>query len=166
LTKVDQSTNDARDAIRSTLVHYNSQALVVESIHSPRCFVEIEQWYKSVRCIDISLETIRAQKVMAFSAIGNPSSFEQTIADIGAEVVDSVRYPDHHDYTMAEMQSIMQKAVDKGASGLITTEKDAVKIPAEFIHSERPLPVYVLSIQVRFTDGYEEFMEMIKAVTR
>jgi tetraacyldisaccharide 4'-kinase len=166
LTKVDQSTNNARDAIRSTLGQYNPQALVVESIHSPRCFVEIEQWYKSVRCIDISLETILAQNVMAFSAIGNPSSFEQTIADIGAKVVDSVRYPDHHDYTMAEMQSVMQKAVDKGARALITTEKDAVKIPAEFIHSERPLPVYVLCIKVHFTDGYEEFMAMIKGLKK
>ncbi len=166
LTKVDQSTNNARDAIRSTLVQYNPQALVVESIHSPRCFVEIEQWYKSVRCIDISLETILDQKVMAFSAIGNPSSFEQTIADIGAKVVDSMRYPDHHDYTMAEMQSVMQKAVDKGAKALITTEKDAVKIPAEFIHSERPLPVYVLCIKVHFTDGYQEFMAMIKGLKK
>jgi tetraacyldisaccharide 4'-kinase len=63
------------------------------------------------------------------------------------------------------MQYIMQRAVDEKAYALITTEKDAVKIPAEFIHSERPLPLYVLSIAVHFTEGYEEFMELIKDVT-
>jgi tetraacyldisaccharide 4'-kinase len=41
-----------------------------------------------------------------------------------------------------------------------------VKIPAEFIHSERPLPVYVLCIKVHFTDGYEEFMAMIKGLKK
>ena len=65
---------------------------------------------------------------------------------------------------MAEMQEIMQKAVDDGAYALITTDKDAVKIPAEFIHSDRPLPVYVLGIEVRFLDGYDQLMELIKTV--
>lgn len=73
-----------------------------------------------------------------------------------------MRYPDHHTYTMIEMQEIMQKAEDEGVSALITTEKDAVKVPAEFIHSDRPLPLYVLSIEVRFTEGREDFAELIK----
>jgi tetraacyldisaccharide 4'-kinase len=162
LTKVDQSTGDARDVIRDTLARYNDKALVVESVHSPRCFIEIEDWYKGVRPETVALEAVRNQRVLAFSAIGNPSSFEQTITDIGVELVDAVRYTDHHDYTMAEMQCVMQKAVDKEVYALVTTEKDAVKIPSEFIHSERPLPVYVLGIEVRFVDGYQELMGMIK----
>jgi tetraacyldisaccharide 4'-kinase len=164
LTKVDQSTDDARDVIHNTLEKYNNKALVVESIHKPRCFVEIEEWYKGVRITDVALETISNQKVVAFSAIGNPSSFEQTILDIGVAEVHGVRYADHHDYTMVEMQGIMQRAVDENAFALVTTEKDAVKIPAEFIHSDRPLPLYVLSIAVHFTEGYEEFMGLIKSV--
>lgn len=161
LTKVDQSTDDVRDVIRDTLARYNEKALVVESIHNPRCFIEIEDWYKGVRPETISLEAIRGQGVLAFSAIGNPTSFEQTIMDIGAGSVESVRFPDHHDYTMTEMHDVMQKAVDKEVYALVTTEKDAVKIPSEFIYSERPLPVYVLGIEVRFVDGHEELMEMI-----
>jgi len=164
LTKVDQATNNARDIISETLSLYNDQALVVESVHSPRCFIEIEDWYKGVRPETVALETIRAKRVLAFSALGNPTSFEQSIADIGAEVVDAVRYPDHHDYTMAEMQHVMQRAVDRDVFALVTTEKDAVKIPSEFIHSDRPLPVYVLGIEVRFVDGYQELMDLIQTV--
>lgn len=81
-------------------------------------------------------------------------------------MVDAVRYPDHHDYTMAEMQWIMQKAIDNQVAALITTDKDAVKIPSEFIHSERSLPVYVLSIEVRFHDGCEKLMAMINEVAK
>ena len=166
LTKVDQSSDDARDIIHGTLARYNDKALVVESIHQPKCFVEIEEWYKGLRTTDVALETIRNKKVVALSAIGNPSSFEQTILDIGVAEVCGVRYADHHDYTMAEMQDIMQRGVDEKAYALITTEKDAVKIPAEFIHSNRPLPLYVLSIAVHFTEGYEDLMELIKNVAK
>lgn len=162
LTKVDQSTDNDRDSIRDTLARYNDKALVVESIHRPRWFIEIESWYKGVRDCGIALENVRGQAVAAISAIGNPSSFEQTIADIEVNVIDSLRFPDHHHYTMTEMQWAMERAVKKGATALVTTEKDAVKIPAEFIHSHRPLPVYVLGIEVRFLDGYEEFMHLIE----
>lgn len=162
LTKVDQSTTDARDVIREAITRYNEQALIVESIHNPKCFIEIADWYKGIRSQSIELDNLKGEQVTAFSAIGNPTSFEQTITDVGAILAESVRFPDHHDYTMAEMQTVMQKAVDKDARALITTEKDAVKIPAEFIHSERPLPVYVLGIEVRFLEGHDAFMELIK----
>lgn len=161
LTKVDQSSDDARGHIRETAAQYNPNALIVESVHKPKCFVEIADWYGDFRSNPVDLATIDGQIVMAFSGIGNPSSFEQTIMDIGAAEVCGIRYPDHHVYTMAEMQYIMEQAVEKGAVALITTEKDAVKIPAEFIHTQRPLPVYVLGIEVRFMEGYEEFMTMI-----
>ncbi|SDD81436.1 tetraacyldisaccharide 4'-kinase [Sporomusa acidovorans] len=166
LTKVDQSTDIARDAIRETVRKYNAAALVIESTHTPRCYIEIEEWYKGVRPETVPLDKVKGRSVLPFSAIGNPSSFEQTITDLDVNIADAVRYPDHHDYTMAEMQSIMQKAVDCGAEALITTDKDAVKIPSEFIHSERPLPVYVLSIEVRFHEGYEELMDMIKNIAK
>lgn len=167
LTKVDQSTHDARDSIRDTIKCYNNRALIVESIHDPRFFIEIEEWYKGIRTQNmIPLDIVKGQKILALSAIGNPSSFEQTITDVGAKVVENVRYPDHHDYTMAEMQAVMQKAVDEGAHAIITTEKDAVKIPSEFIHSDRPLRVYVLGIEVYFTEGHEELMDCINQKAR
>jgi tetraacyldisaccharide 4'-kinase len=162
LTKVDQSTHDARDGIRDTIKYYNDTALIVESIHNPRYFIEIEEWYKGIRTKNmIPLDIVKGQKIVALSAIGNPSSFEQTITDVGAQVVETVRYPDHHDYTMAEMQHVMQMAVDECAYAIITTEKDAVKIPSEFIHSDRPLRMYVLGIEVHFTEGQEELMDRI-----
>lgn len=162
LTKADQSSDCTREAIKETVSHYNPQALIVESVHNPNCFIEIEEWYKGVRTKNTApLETVRGKQITALSAIGNPSSFEQTITDIGAQVVYAARYPDHHTYTMAEMQYVMQRAVDCGSTAIITTEKDAVKIPSEFIHSDRPLPLYVLGIEVWFTEGYPELMALI-----
>lgn len=162
LTKVDQTTNGSVGSIRDTVTAYNKTALIVESIHRPRWFIDIEQWYKGVRHTGIALEAVKGHRVAAISAIGNPFSFEQTLEDIGVKVIETFRFPDHHHYTMAEMQWVMEQAVEKGVEALVTTEKDAVKIPSEFIHSDRPLPLYVLGIEVHFLDGYEEFMQLIK----
>ena len=164
LTKVDQSTDNARDTIKDTVARYNDKALVVESIHCPKGFIEIEEWYKGSRPTAVALEEIQGCRVIAFSAIGNPSSFERTVSNLGATIADTIRYPDHHHYSMLEMQTAMQQAVEAGACAIITTDKDAVKIPSEFIYSDRPLPVYVLLIEVRCVEGYEEFMKLIKAV--
>lgn len=166
LTKVDQSSENIRDAIRLTLNCFNRKALVVESIHRPRCFIEVAEWYKGAGYAGCALDTVQGRQVMAVSAIGNPSSFEQTIIDLGAEVVDSVRFPDHHNYTMAEMQTVMEQAAARGVYCIITTEKDAVKFPAEFIHSVRPLPLYVLGIEVAFTDGDAALLDLIKQVMK
>lgn len=166
LTKVDQATGQAKQTIRKTLAKYNKEALIVESTHTPQCFIEIAEWSKGICSEHVPLTTIQGRSILPFSAIGNPSSFEKTITDLGGLVIDAVRYPDHHDYTLADMQWIMQKAIDNHVSALITTDKDAVKIPTEFIHSERSIPVYVLSIEVRFHDGFEKLMDMIETVVK
>lgn len=161
LTKVDQSTDGAREALRNIITNYNDRAITVESVHSPQNFIEIEEWYKGSTSGAMKIEGIKGMKIVPFCAIGNPSSFEQTITDLDADIVASEQFPDHHAYTMSEMHCIMQKAVDSGAAALITTDKDAVKIPSEFIHSDRVLPVYVLIIKVEFIEGYEQLLEII-----
>ncbi|MDU4961170.1 MAG: tetraacyldisaccharide 4'-kinase [Sporomusaceae bacterium] len=163
LTKVDQSGAEAVGTIRSTLACYNASAVVVESVHSPQGFSEVENWYKDASTAILPPDLLRGVKALAFSGIGNPSSFEQTLTDLQLDII-AVRYPDHYDYAMSEMQRLMQQAVDAGAQALVTTEKDAVKIPAEFIHSHRPLPLYVLTIEVQLTEGAAEFMECVRSV--
>ncbi|KYZ76381.1 tetraacyldisaccharide 4'-kinase [Anaerosporomusa subterranea] len=162
LTKVDQSSDAALTTIRSTLARYNDKAIVLESVHSPQGFSEVECWYKDASTAILPPDTLKEVKVLAFSGIGNPSSFEQTLSDLATDMIAAVRYPDHYDYAMSEMQRLMQQAVDVGAQALVTTEKDAVKIPAEFIHSHRPLPVYVLTIEVELTDSAGEFIDYIR----
>ncbi|MBP1764249.1 MAG: lpxK [Firmicutes bacterium] len=165
LTKVDQSPDNTRDQIREVLQRYNQTALIVESVHKPLRCIELEDWDKGLRAKAFTLETMHGKKVLAFSAIGNPSSFEQTLQHIGTTVAVSKRYPDHHDYTMAEMQAAMETAVQESVDALVTTEKDAVKIPAEFIYSDRPLPVYIIGIEVEITGGSREFMELVRTVS-
>ena len=50
LTKVDQSSDDALATIRATLTRYNDKAIVVESVHNPQGFSEVENWYTGCNC--------------------------------------------------------------------------------------------------------------------
>lgn len=164
LTKVDQSEPGARDQVKETLTRYNDHALVLESVHQPQYFIEIADWYKDVQSNQIPLDQLATHKVFAFSAIGNPSSFEQTVRSVGLDLAAAKRFQDHHDYSMLEMQELLQKAGECGAQALITTEKDAVKIPPEFVHSHRPLPMYILGIEVQILGDANELSQLIHRV--
>lgn len=162
LTKTDQGSKLSGMQLRNTIEHYNGNAPVVESVHHPKNFVEIADWYKGINVSFRELEDLKGKDVMVFSAIGNPSSFEQTLASIGLNILEAVRYPDHHDYGMLEMQYINERASSLKAVAMVATAKDAVKIPTEFIYSEREIPLYILNMDIRITGGREKFLEYIE----
>jgi len=162
LTKVDQAAEGACEQIRTTIGESNNHALVVESIHLPRCFIEIGDWYKTIANDGLDVDYMKGKKIMAISAIGNPASFEQTIHDIGAVIVESLRFPDHHDYTKEEIFDALSQAQELGAEAIIITEKDAVKIPSSIIAAERLIPIYVISIDVTFQKGSDELHDLLR----
>lgn len=161
LTKTDQSSKLSRIQLRNTIAKYNVDAPVIESIHHPKNFVEIADWYKGIAVNIRNLEDLKGKDVMVFSAIGNPSSFEQTLSSIGVNILEAVRYPDHHDYGMLEMQYINERASSLKAVAMIATAKDAVKIPTEFIYSDREIPLYILNMDICITEGMDKFKEYI-----
>lgn len=162
ITKVDQAETGAGEYIRDTVHKYNANAKIVESIHQPRCFIPLAEWFIDLSGEGISVESISGQKIMAVSAIGNPASFEQTLRDLGAEIVESIRYPDHHEYTVKEMQDVLQQADALGAESIVITEKDAVKIPADFAKSTWNIPIFVICVEVKFQAGADEFQDELR----
>ena len=166
LTKCDQSSPISRATLCDTLHRYAPAAPIVESIHKPCDFIEIADWYKNDMSRALPLEALRGKHVMVFSAIGNPSSFEQTMNAEGLNIVEAIRYPDHHDYGMVEMQYIMDRAISKGVKALVTTGKDAVKIPTEFIYLHRDVPLYILDMEIQITSGEEAFVDTITAAIK
>ena len=162
LTKVDQAGEGSCELIRETVRRYNSSALLVESIHQPRCLIPLADWSTDLSGEGISVDTINGRRVMAVSAIGNPASFERTLRDLGAEIISSLRYPDHHDYTIMEMEDILRQADSFAAEMIIVTEKDAVKIPDEVARESWSIPIFVISVEVTFRAGAQDFELMLR----
>ncbi|MFC2767978.1 MAG: tetraacyldisaccharide 4'-kinase [Mitsuokella sp.] len=162
LTKVDQAEDGACAYIKETVKRYNARAQIVESVHHPRCFVPLAEWYTNIAGEGIDVSHIKGKRIMAVSAIGNPASFEQTLASLGAVIVESLRYPDHHDYTMSEMTGVFGQAERRDVEAIVITEKDAVKIPADVARQKWSVPVYVISVEVAFGEGAQAWDALLE----
>lgn len=86
--------------------------------------------------------------VAAFCAIGNPNSFFDQLRNSGYELVLEKAFRDHHAYTQKDADDLVTSAKQAGATSLITTAKDAVKLRA-LIFS---LPYSVFEIEITIKD--------------
>ena len=75
--------------------------------------------------------SLRGRRVLAFAGIGRPQKFFETLRELGAELVETVGFPDHHVYNAAMLQRLEARATAADAV-LATTEKDAARFPPWF----------------------------------
>ena len=77
---------------------------------------------------DLPSDTFAGKKVFAFSAIGEPPAFIDTLALSGAEVVGNKVFRDHHRFNLNEMKRVQKDASDASAEYIVTTEKDIMRL--------------------------------------
>jgi tetraacyldisaccharide 4'-kinase len=79
-------------------------------------------------------------KVLGFCGIGRPEKFDATLRALGLDVVDMFPFPDHHPYSAQDLAHLSASAAQNGAT-LVTTQKDFVRLPADFGSHVRVIPV-------------------------
>jgi tetraacyldisaccharide 4'-kinase len=92
------------------------------------------------------------------SGIARPESFEQGIKKLGADVIYSRRYADHHRFSEGEIAKMFERSKARNARAVITTEKDSVRFPRM---GKRPLPVYFLRVEIEIIRGHDAFQRCV-----
>jgi tetraacyldisaccharide 4'-kinase len=89
---------------------------------------------------------------LAFCAIARPEGFVGMLKAAGCGVVDAVVFRDHASYGGREIEQVLRFARELKATGLVTTEKDAVKLPSNLRERmEREVgPLMVVALDAEF----------------
>ena len=77
---------------------------------------------------------------LAFAGIGKPEKFFTTLRAAGANIVGTQSFPDHAEYPRILVERLLAEAKAKSAQ-LVTTEKDAVRLPPDLRRQVLVFPV-------------------------
>ena len=94
-------------------------------------------------------------KYIAFSGIGNPETFRETLLKNKFNIIKDIIFPDHHNYTQAHIDKIKLQAKNLDAK-IITTEKDFVKI-----NSNKNTDIRFLKVELKIKNE-EELISYLK----
>ena len=104
-------------------------------------------------------ERLSGRRVLAFAGIGRPEKFFATLEELGAEVVETRSFPDHHPYRAQEIESLRARAAELGALP-VTTEKDAVRLEPDL---RARLEVLAVAVEWRDPEALQALLEPISA---
>ena len=76
-------------------------------------------------------ETLKNKNFIAFTGIGDPYSFFNTLLNNNIKIIKQIIYPDHFQFTEKNYKVLFQEAENNNCN-LITTEKDWVRISKQF----------------------------------
>jgi len=101
---------------------------------------------------------LSGKKVCAFCGIAKPGSFKKSLLAAGCHILSLDTFPDHHNYSRAELEIIKSKFYNNKADLIITTQKDGMRLQnfAEFLSI-----IYMMRIEMEITPSQESFDNFI-----
>jgi tetraacyldisaccharide 4'-kinase len=135
---------------------YNRTADIIECAHRPRHLRNL------VTGEILPLEFLQGLEVGSLCGIAAPESFENALAKLGASVVLSKIYTDHHRYTTREIETFLRRCAKRDLTAIITTEKDAVRIPRIL---DPEVPIYYLRVEIEILAGHENWRRLVERLT-
>ncbi|MBK1878626.1 tetraacyldisaccharide 4'-kinase [Pelagicoccus mobilis] len=152
LTKSDGRPDPELDAL---IQKHNPGVDVIECAHRPQFLQEVNGEGR------LELSELKNRRIGAFSGIAVPQSFEGFLRNFGANLLYTRRFMDHHRFDANELLEIVDEAKAAGLDFIVTTEKDAVRIPDTISFS---IPLYYLRLEIDIMRGAEDFEEAVSRV--
>ena len=143
------------EAVTRTLRLHDSPAPVASARYEP---VEVRRAGDGAR---LPLAELARRRLLAFGGLAAPRSFMQTAQALGIPLAGFVEFGDHHWYTEGELAELARRAAMAGAEGLITTEKDAMRL-RDFALPR--LPLWILSVRMVLATGQATWVNALRQV--
>jgi tetraacyldisaccharide 4'-kinase len=153
ITRSDLVQPDPLAQIERSLLLTNPRLVTARAIHAPTAV-------RIPGARDLDCGDLKGTSVHAFCGIGNPDAFWATLARLGARVVGTTVFDDHHACTAGEIAEICRKAAAGKADLILTTEKNWWALdPAAFDAKTR---AGYLDIRLEVTAGEDRLMRLIR----
>lgn len=102
---------------------------------------------------------LRGRKVLALAAIGYPEGFAAALRRAGARIMAARFERDHHRWTPAEARDAAREAAMLGCAAVVTTAKDAARLPARLPGT---LPWLAARLNFRVATGEEDLRRALR----
>ena len=140
----------AYSGLRARLREFNPNASIFIASVEPKRWIDAET----------GAEAPQPPHAGAFCGLGNPFSFWQTLRGLGLEPAFRWAFGDHHVYKPLQLRRLAAQARCAGVAALVTTEKDAMNLPADFARLIAPVKLYWLQVET----GFENERGLLSAI--
>jgi tetraacyldisaccharide 4'-kinase len=152
---ITKCNGESNDALIQRIRRFNRTAEIIECAHRP---LYLQHVYKDER---LPLDYLQDLYIASLCGIAAPESFESGLRSLGAKIELSRHFADHHRYSEKELQTFLQRCVKRDVHAIITTEKDAVRLPKI---DPLPVPIYYLRVEIEILTGHETWDHCVKRI--
>ncbi len=149
-------SNGHNEALIARIRAHNTKAGIVQCVHAPLYFEDV---------FDADdrqpLSFLKGKNIAALSGIAQPKSFEESLRELGANLVYAKRFADHHRFTQQEVINTINRAKKRQAEIIVTTQKDAVRFPKL---DRRDLPLYFMRVEIKIISGAKDFDDCVRQI--
>jgi tetraacyldisaccharide 4'-kinase len=156
---ITKNTGEPNDKLIERIRLYNRTAEIIECAHRP---LYLQNIFTGER---LGLERLRGAFIGSICGIAAPESFEGALKTLGANVNLALRFIDHHYYTDAEIRGFINRCIRRDLAMIITTEKDAVRMPALPI-PEVKVPIYFMRVEIEIVTGHESWEHCVGRICK
>ncbi len=156
---ITKNTGEPNDALIQRIRRYNRTAEIIECQHKP---LYLQNVFTGER---LPLDRLHDTFIGSICGIAAPESFEGGLKKLGAHVDLAKRYIDHHRYSEAELQSFINRCIRRDLQMIVTTEKDAVRMPRP-PEAEVRVPIYFLRVEIEILSGHESWEHCVARICK
>ncbi len=113
----------------------------------------VKIFYSKYKAIDI--DKFKPKKICAFAGIGNPSNFFSLLKNNNLNLVNTISFPDHYDYSLSEIETMYKKYND---CILLTTEKDYLRLLEKSILEKFNIQFLKIELEI---DNKDNFIKLL-----